>query len=426
MNEEYSGDLLMRHESGRRIALSIVPFILTKTELSELYTVSRVLAGALEKVASAQAKAPQYELFWKPHLAFREINVVNQRYGKSLFLSRFDFILDDNGVFKLLEFNTACPAGACFFHSWRRISLLAHPNGAFAQELGRFALDDPHFIIRTLTRVAREFYGAPASMNVVLGTDNSTLSLELDLFATRLRALGHTASIQSLDRLSYADGTLRDSNGAPVDLVYCKCSPPKSILSGWSSSEFQLYANFTRAVCDDGVCVLNPMPAQTIAEDKAMLAYLHLGAFDDLLSEQERNVVRDHVPETYVLGAAPEFGPGSLAHDHRDYVLKPRCETRGALVEFGKSKTKPEWDTLVDRCTDGNFVLQRFVPCRSRPLVRSRGGVAETVDATNTLSVFVVAGEPVGVISRTSLTDVHNVSTGGMVQSVIVGDQPPL
>jgi hypothetical protein len=176
------------------------------------------------------------------------------------------------------------------------------------------------------------------------------------------------------------------------------------------SAALQDYKCFLTAYENDLTCIFNPLPGHTIAEDKAMLAYMRRGDFDTILTEAEREAIRTHIPGTYISGDADSVDP-------KDFLVKPRCGSRGQHIQFGKRCPTAEWEKLIN-CED--FVIQSVIRGKPQLVPIVKDGLPELVPMTQTISIFMMEGEPMGVWSRVSPSDLHNAAAGGAIQAVVI------
>jgi Glutathionylspermidine synthase preATP-grasp len=413
---------LYQTEAAERIPLCTTPFFLGRAELQRIEELASALFGALAAATAAVCSTADYGEALAHHAVFAEANRTPRRFAEPLYSARLDVMLDRNREPHVLEFNTSCPAGMCFMTAWRRLILSHTPFGAFGEQIGRFGYDDPTTFLRGMAEITQASYGRTAPLRFALVNDSAGLTLELPLMVRLLRELGHHADIHPLRALAYDGTRLLDPQGRAIDAVYCKIRPTPSILRGWDQAERAAYSAFLAACAHDRVAVFNPFPAMTVGEDKAMLAYLRAGRFDEQLDARQREAVARWLPPTWaldedVLRREPEL----LAHPE-DYVLKPRMESRGRFVRFGRDDPQTWAEALAERC-DGQWVVQRVVDVLTQAVpTTGADGQLELQTITQCLGVFVLRGRVMGVVSRVSPHEVQNIGRGGAVQAVVIDD----
>jgi hypothetical protein len=129
-----------------------------------------------------------------------------------------------------------------------------------------------------------------------------------------------------------------------------------------------------------GTLKLFNAPVRTILTDKRNLALLsELADRGEVLSGEERELVRRHVPWTRRLAAGTTGWKGSEVHlpghvlaARQELVIKRAREGQGAAVYLGAATPEPAWRDLVTRAlADGDWVVQERV--RSLPYVHQHG-----------------------------------------------------
>src|SRR5262249_50733522 len=171
------------------------------------------------------------------------------------------------------------------------------------------------------------------------------------------------------------------------------------------------------------VCVVNPLRS-TIANKKATFAVLSDPAWAHLFPEEERAVLRAHVPWTRVLGPGPG-GAALCAHarTHRDeLVLKPNEECGGRGVVPGWTVDAAAWEVALARGVSERAVLQERVRVRRLRFPTFGAHGLRWRDLAFDLNPFLFRGRMEGAMVRVFDGPVSNVSAGGGVTGLVVLD----
>jgi uncharacterized circularly permuted ATP-grasp superfamily protein len=216
------------------------------------------------------------------------------------------------------------------------------------------------------------------------------------------------------------DGRCLRATGGRVDVVYRRLIA-RELCARLDDTHALLAAARAHAVC-----VVNPLRS-TVANKKATFAVLSDPAWAHLFPEDERAVLRAHVPWTRVLGPGPE-GAALCAHARarRDaLVLKPNEEYGGRGVVLGWTVDADEWDAALVRGVSERAVLQERVRVRRLrfPTFDDRG--VRWRDLAFDLNPFLFRGRMEGAMVRVSDGPVSNVSAGGGVTGLVVLDDAP-
>lgn len=126
-------------------------------------------------------------------------------------------------------------------------------------------------------------------------------------------------------------------------------------------------------------------PATPLLSDKLNLALMSELEGSGLFTEDERRVIRDHVPWTRrVEDGFVDFEdervylPDLLAGARERLVLKHSLSSQGSDVHAGLFTPLPRWDELVRAALDeGIWIVQEFMPPARLPFLLPEGGAAD-------------------------------------------------
>lgn len=190
----------------------------------------------------------------------------------------------------------------------------------------------------------------------------------------------------------------------------------------WSPGSFARNRAFLAAAAEGAFHPINCLAAQTIAEDKGILAAIRDPANAHLLTADQAQAVSRHTVATAVCepretvwleGEEADLRE-RLEVDREAWMLKPRNDYRGAGIRSGREVEAAEWRAIVGVCfaEPGRWVAQHRV--ESLPVaaaVRDGDGVA-LVDLRLASGVYMIDGEPYGLVARAGYGDVVNGITG--------------
>lgn len=348
-------------------------------------------------------------------------------------ISRYDAVVAEDGRLRIIELNTGCPAG--FMHA----AAFTKTTASALAELGltdmasaRVATIRPKALVDGLLELeraaAQRLSIAPA--RVALLTDENHLTHELDLMLNDLAGRGRPGRIVPAESITF-DGRRAMHDGEPISICYDKfrISVPKSRNHCWRDGFERRYAGFLAAQAAGAVVAVNNLAAQTIAEDKSLLATLASPEAAELLSADERDFVARHVLWTARLEASRVVRHGEeidlLAYvaDHPDeFVIKPTSEGRGYGVVIGRDCPRDEWRALCRADLETPRVVQDYVePARLSVVAQGESGLTVR-DMYVTLGLATVNGRYEGVLSRISPSRITNVARQGYVQAVLATD----
>ena len=235
---------------------------------------------------------------------------------------------------------------------------------------------------------------------------------EMVFFKEALDGRGIKTEIIDLAEHSMAcrDGKLFASNGSlPIDLVY-KRILWTDLLKSHSATEEAM----TEAFNKDYSCIVNSLGSR-MAGNKMMMAMFKAPEFvgwldeiDERLTDEERAVIENHVPETYVWGDTspdPTWKQGDhIKHEIIDepfrFVLKSYHGYGGHEVIIGCEKERPQ-SAFEDLWNQG-YIAQEYVPHGRALMPVFDHGKVKWEYHYFILGAYVIGGKCVAIEAKTS------------------------
>ncbi len=400
---------------GRLLCPFLRPFFLTAADEQRVVHAAEMLWTLGERVARAALDRP--DVLAELHLSDAEtrLALIDPGYGIASTAARADaFLLPDSLQFA--EYNAESPAGPGYS---QRLAEIFDGEPLMARFRDRF---DVRFytpierLLDALLASYRDWGGTanPPRVAIVDWREVPTWS-EFELLRDAFGALGVPVVIADPRDLEF-DGTRLRVNGEPIDLVYRRVLI-NDIVARPDECRALVTAYKRRAVC-----VANALRCK-IAHKKAFFAVLTDERFQGLFSNDERAVIRNHVPWTRVVRDAPIERDGArvglLDHlrTHRErFVIKPNDEYGGTGVMLGWEASPAAWDDAIERAAGGSagsWVAQERIAIRREPFpVCDEGGVSER-DMLVDFAPYLFRGRLSGFLTRLSATGLANVTSGG-------------
>ncbi|HZR99304.1 MAG TPA: glutathionylspermidine synthase family protein [Chloroflexota bacterium] len=255
-------------------------------------------------------------------------------------LGRFDFLLDEAGEWRLLEYNSDTPSGVRETIGAERLIYRALAQRGRHVRLGAW------LAARTRRAFARLLAAAPRPVRRLgLVTDAGYAEDLAQLLFLRevLRPLGVDLALGDVDNLSVRRGRVHVV-GREVQALY-RLYPIERLYG------HPVFAGLMDAALAGRVWLLNPVAA-LLAQDKALMAWIWARRDDPLFPPAERAAIARHLPETYLVTDTP---PGL---DRRAFVVKEFFGREGEEVYLGERIDDADWE----RCRAWRtFVVQRLV-----------------------------------------------------------------
>jgi hypothetical protein len=415
------------HFGGRLLCPFLRPFFLDAADEARVKHAAETLWTLGERVARTAMEQP--ELLRDLSLSDAEIRLarIDPGYETTSTAARADaFVLPDSLQFA--EYNAESPAGPGYAQRLAEIFAEEPLMAQFRRRFDARMFRPIEHLVEALIASYREWGGtaSPPLMAIVDWREVPTFS-EFELLREAFTGLGVPTIIadpRDLDLRS--DGLF--AAGRRIDLVYRRVLI-NDIVARESDCRALIDAYRTGVVC-----VANSLRCK-IPHKKAFFAVLTDEANAQLFDDEERAVIRRHVPWTVLVrdGSAARDGRqiDLLSHlrRHRDrFVIKPNDEYGGTGVTLGWETSEADWDAALNRAVaegDRGWVAQERIAVRREPFSMCRNGGAAMRDMLVDFAPYVFRGQLAGFLTRLSATGLANVTSGGgQVPAFVITDNP--
>jgi uncharacterized circularly permuted ATP-grasp superfamily protein len=400
---------------GRLLCPFLRPFFLTAADEQRVVHAAEMLWTLGERVA--RAALDRSDVLAELHLSDAEtrLALIDPGYGIASTAARADaFLLPDSLQFA--EYNAESPAGPGYS---QRLAEIFNGEPLMARFRDRF---DVRFytpierLLEALLASYRDWGGTanPPRVAIVDWREVPTWS-EFELLRDAFAELGVQAVIADPRDLEF-DGARLYVDGDPIDLVYRRVLI-NDIVARPDDCRALVTAYESRAVC-----VANALRCK-IAHKKAFFAILTDERFGTLFNDDERAIIKAHVPWTRVVRDRPIERDGSKAGllDHlrknrERFVIKPNDEYGGTGVMLGWEASPAEWDDAIERAVEGSsgsWVAQERIAIRREPFPVCEEGRVSERDMLVDFAPYLFRGRLSGFLTRLSATGLANVTSGG-------------
>jgi circularly permuted ATPgrasp domain protein len=391
------------------------PFFLNAGDEARVRTVAETLWTLGERVARAAMERPA--MLADLALSDDEIRLarIDPGYETASTAGRADaFILPDSLQFA--EYNAESPAGPAYSQGLAELFSELPLMARFREQIGARLYRPVDALLPALVASYREWGGRAAApqMAIVDWRDVPTYS-EFELLRDAFTAAGVPTIICDPRELVFDHDRLV-ANGVAIDLVYRRVLI-NDIVARQDDCRALLQAYEARAVC-----VANTLRCK-IPHKKAFFAILTDDRYAGLFSDEERAMIRRHIPWTALVeerrvtrdGAAVDLVPYLRANRDR-LVIKPNDEYGGTGVTLGWETSDAEWDAALARALaerSRGWVAQERIAVRREVFPICDGGGVAMRDMLVDFAPYVFRGRLAGFLTRLSSTGLANVTSGG-------------
>jgi protease II len=167
--------------------------------------------------------------------------------------------------------------------------------------------------------------------------------------------------------------------------------------------------NYINAIKGGNVIAVNSFASSYLIEDKMVLALLWDKDFETFFTEEEIELARSITVKTQVVAKLSANDLLVTKKDKDQLVLKKGLDTRGRSVFIGKGMPQKSWDNIIDTCKNdlqSSYVIQEY---KEHESYVDNQGITKYISH----AYFVLAGEPQGMFTRFSTSQVTNVGKCG-------------
>ena len=371
---------------------------------TEIRAASRELFDIFEKVVKIFQQAPHtfQEQMEIPQKLIPFLNIPNA-LNLSTWLSRFDYVLNQNGELKVVEINSDTPCAIIEAYYANEIAAnsfgYANPNFGEEQKLSDFL----HNMRQKIS---------PPRVSISSGGFNRARPFVFSCFDDYTEDYGTTKYLMNLlkrdsiandvEFVSFYDLQVDDKglllpDGRHASAIY-RLHPTEILIEETATDGSELGTLFLQKYAEGKFAMFNP-PEAIIMQNKAFLAlvwqlYLNGGYFDSF----ERNVINKYMLPSY-------FDDDSDSLDKNlNYIKKPIWGREGRNISIVNGDNKVIYERQLEApeevvCRDSNkFMYQQFVQTKKFEALTDSG----LLDGFITLSCFMLGNQPSAVYCRFS------------------------
>ena len=327
--------------------------------------------------------------------------------------SRMDAFMTGNS-FKFVEINGEVPAGICYLHHLAKVYRELPLFKEFASRYPvRFVSPMQHLLAGLLLAYHEEFEGTEEkpSFAIVDFLDVPTYN-EFILLKEYLESFGYPCEIADPRELEIKDGWIY-ANGRKIDIIYRRL-----LTNEFLDIKDECKAYFEGYVAQK-TCYLNTFRSKLVHK-KAIFSFLTDPKYTRILNSVQLQAIRNHIPWTRKLTHRSTNFKGRVVDlvdmvrkNKNIFVIKPNDEYGGKGVVLGRAVDSNTWDAAIETGLANGFVVQEIVEIHREPFLMHKEGCWEMMPTVVDLAPYLNGPLLGGCLTRTSYTDLANVTSGG-------------
>jgi len=286
------------------------------------------------------------------------------------------------------------------------------------------ALPQPHIRLLDALVAAYKDWGGTEERPCIGIIDWRGVSTESEfhVLAAYFKSQGYTSFIADPDELEYVGGRLM-AGKRRVDILY-----KRVIIHEFLAKHDDDTHPLVRAYRDGRVCMVNSFRSKLVHK-KASFAVLSDESFAHLFTDEQRDIIRRHIPWTRRL----QTGDTTFENEKRDliklitneqsrFVIKPNDDYGGEGVCLGGEVSAGEWVKKIAAGLGKLFVVQERAPVTHvrLPLFTADLQSIEETNLTVDFDPFLFNNKVEGGMVRLTTSTLSNVSAGANVAALVV------
>jgi hypothetical protein len=394
------------------------PHFFSRLQYNKIANAAEVLANAFESLTTAALQDDKVLSVLDLSETEEKLARLEPRYRGVCHSSRLDtFVCGEE--FKFLEYNGENPAGIGDQMQLEKVFDKIPEVKKFLAENNHWR-PKPHVaLLNSLIAAYRDFGGKKLKPNIaVVDWKDVATGSEFEILRDFFEAEGFAAEIFDPHELEYDGKNLRVGDFV-IDIFY------KRVIIHEFLEKFDENHPLVRAYADGNVLMANSFRSK-IPHKKSSLAILSDDRFAYLFTDEQRRIIRSHIPWTRVLREGKTTYNSQtvdlleLLRTRREhFILKPNDDYGGKGIFFGWENSSADWETAINSALSQSFIVQERAEIEKTMFPT----YDKTVVMQNLLvdfDPFLFLGKVEGGLVRLSASSLVNVTQGGGQTALIV------
>ena len=379
---------------GKPIPFLYQPMFFTEEDIERFENITKLIISIANKVTKKYLESPQYRKKFKYPKLLEELILKDPGYNINVPIGRFDLFYGGDGEFKFIEINTDGTSGMNEDNIFSRLLLESQSMERMKEkyDISYFELVDAW--VEESLRIYEEFDKKVDKPNIaIVDFMESGITAEFESFKKAYTKKGYKAVIADPRDLKYIDGKLYYGD-TKIDLIY------RRIVTVEFIEKANEIPDLIQAYKDGAVCVIGSLRSQ-IMHNKIIFKILHDEETLEFLSEEERKLVKNHIPATDEFGGHERKFERVLKNKD-SYIIKPIDSYASQGVHAGRDYSQEEWEEILREAWNKDYLFQEFIDPFTRPFVQFEDGELRVWDFKLNIGVYMYNGKFAGAYTRIS------------------------
>lgn len=383
---------------GKPIPFLYQPMFFTQEDVDKFNKIGATLFSIANKVTQKYIESPQYREKFKYPKLLEELILVDPGYDINVPIGRYDLFYGGGDKFKFIEVNTDGTSGMNEDNIFSNILLESEAMNIMQEryKIDYFELVDQW--VEESLKTYSHFHTKVEKPNIAIVDFMETgITAEFEEIKKAYIKRGHQAEVVEARDLKYVNGKLYHQD-TQIHMIY------RRIVTAEFIEKSDQILDLIAAYKDGAVCVIGSLRSQ-IMHNKIIFKILHEEDTLEFLTEEERNLIKNHIPITKEFEGDVKILKEVLQHKDK-YILKPIDSFASQGVNTGRDFDQEGWEKLAGDCWEKGFLYQEFIDPYTRPFVQFEEGQLKVRDFKLNIGVIMYNEKFAGVYTRISRNNI--------------------
>lgn len=379
---------------GKPIPFLYQPMFFTEEDIETFNRIGRTLMSIANKVTKKYLESSEYRKKFKYPKLLEELILTDPGYDTNIPIGRFDLFYGGEDIFKFIEVNTDGTSGMNEDNIFSNILLETESMKIMKEKynISYFELIDS-WVDESLKTYSKFNKKVDKPNIAIVDFTETGITAEFETFKKAYIKKGYNAVIADPRDLKYKDGKLYYED-MRIDLIY------RRIVTVEFIEKAEEIPDLIEAYKEGAVCVIGSLKSQ-IMHNKIIFKILHDEETLSFLSEEERQLVENHIPITEEFGGDERIFEKVL-NNKDQYIIKPIDSFASQGVNAGRDFSYEKWEKVLTKCWNKDYLFQEFIDPYTRPFVQFEDGELKVRDFKLNIGVYMYNGRFAGVYTRIS------------------------
>lgn len=377
---------------GKPVPFLYHPMFFTEKDKENFNKIGDILISITNKVTEEYMNCKDFRKKFEYPQLLEELILVDNGYDINVPIGRFDLFYEDENNYMFCELNTDGSSAMNEDNTIGNILLESEGIKDFRKnyDLSIFELIDKW--VDDSISIFEKWKGKKEKPNVaIVDFTESGTSAEFQVFKKAFIKKGYNTIIADPRKLTYREGHLYFED-FKIDLVY------RRIVTFELIQKADDIPDFIEAYKSNSFCCIGSIKSQ-IMHNKIIFKILHDEDTLQLLSEEEKDFVKKHIPVTKLFKGDREVY-NEVLNNKDKYIMKPLDLNASQGVYAGRDLSIEEWKKRLDESWDRDYLYQEFFTPFTREHIVFEDNELKVEEFKSIVGLFMYKEKFAGIYTR--------------------------